>query len=171
MNDSGVYVVREPADKGSGLNLVTEKRRVGEFIAGNVRGALVEEMGLQRHDLEHFWYFPGRISLVGGAPFPHNGSKVHADVVVLYYSGDRKVFLSRNEVTGIGFMDPVNLLHDPDLRPATFPALNLITATLADQDVTTMWDILPRVRVFPAGFDPDGFYAARQALPDLFITT
>lgn len=169
MNQRGVYTVQEPYDKGSGLNMVTEKRRVGEFIAQNTWGALVEEMGLQRQDLNDFWYFPGRISLVGGAPFPHNELKVHADVVVIYYSGAKKVFPSRNEVTGIGFMDPSKLLNSSSLRPATLPALSLITTTLADQDVVKMWGILPRIPVFPEGFDPDTFYAARQRLPDLFI--
>lgn len=162
------YIVREPPDKGSGLNVVTEKRRQGESIMDNVRGALVEEMGLTGEDLKDFWYFPGRISLVGGAPFPHNGLNVHADVVVIYYSGDKESFASRNEVEGIGFMDLVALYVDEKFREASKPALRLIFGYNIHNDVRDMHDVLPRIPVFPSGFDPDIFFENRQKLPDLF---
>ena len=119
-----VYVVDE-VEKGIGRNLLTETRKEGEFIMDNVRGALVEEMGVKTEDFRDFWYVPG-VSYLGRVPFPKQGLNVQADVVLVAYTGTKNLFSSRNEVKGEGFMNLGQLQVDSKLREETLPALELI---------------------------------------------
>ena len=125
-----LYVVNE-GDKQCGVGLVCEKRREGEFIWQNMQGAMVEEMGVEVGDLEQFWWVEGR-SYMGRQKFDVPGRDVRADVVLVYYSGDREVFPSRNEVTGVGFVSKEWLVSkEASVRPAVKPVLmSLLSGTI-----------------------------------------
>lgn len=167
VNQQGwIYVINE-VSKGLGLNLPSEKRREGEFIFDNVAGALVEEMGVEAADLGEFEYVRG-MSYVGRAWFPHGGLRVHGDVVLLYYTGERQVFGSRNEVEGRGFMDPVVLAERDDLRRAVLPGLELLNqkgviprllAAIQDGEGELIFDSL----------NPEVFLQEREMKSDLFV--
>ena len=96
-------------------------------LADTVRGALVEELGAKNEDLHEFRYVPGS-SYQGRYLFPKNGHQVHADIVVIAYTGEEKVFTSRNEVVGKGFEELESLQSNPEnLRNGILPALQIIS--------------------------------------------
>lgn len=172
VNSQGMlYVVEETnPEKGIGaVNLITEKRRFGESIQDNVQGALVEEVGVTQADLPHFWYVPGRISYVGSTWFPHHDLRVRADVVLLYYAGERKVFGSRNEVRGSGFVRPEALLNLSTIRRATIPALALIHESGNIEKLLTAAKVGIKKPVFSERFNPEAFFHERALKPDLFV--
>lgn len=171
VNKHGLVYVVEERDKGCGFGPPSEKRRGGECIAGNVLGLLCEEVGVTPEDLSELWYVPGK-SYLGRVNFPLSGKTVHADVVLLYYSGTKDTFASRNEVDGLGFVNPGKLLTNPGLRQATHPALLLamqdrVINEFLDQVHYRRRHLLCEAEL--AVFDPVAYMETRATLPDLYI--
>jgi len=128
INDAGnIYIVEEKNPTKEGYNIIAETSKYGEFMADTVRGALTEEVGVDDQDFRDFQYVPQQ-SYQGRLLFPKNGQQLHADIVVIAYTGNKKKFNSRNEVKGVGFKSLREILDDSDqLRPGILPALQLVS--------------------------------------------
>jgi hypothetical protein len=166
-NEGKVYVVEEK-DKSLGLNVLTETRKQGEFIADNVRGALVEEMGVSNEDKENFLGADGRVSYLGRVGFEKNGGMAAADVCLVFYGGEKRWFRSRNEVEGINFWDLETLLSS-NLRPAVKPALEFV------QEKSGIAKLLATINsgygeeIFPTEFNVEVEFLERLERDDLKV--
>jgi len=167
-----VYVIDE-VEKKSGLGPPAEKRKKGEFMAENARAALLEEVGVSPDDFEDFKYLPGGSYLGRVLSSLDNGDLIFADVVLLYYSGNKEIFRSRNEVRGFGFVNPSLLVKYSDLRKAIRPALELILENRTIDDFISLVKLRGKPvfdNIDAATFDPDAFITKRAERPDLYVT-
>lgn len=169
VNQDGKIFVGLEKDKGNEVNVLTETRKEGEFIWQNVLRALVEEMGVEKEDLKHFYYAP-RLSYCGRFNFPQIGEQLVSDLVVIYYDGNNNQFHSRNEIEPLGFRNIQEVMRESRLRRGIVLALNYL------QENRTIEGLLERVsrqdtlrQVFPSDFYPDIFFEQRKSLKDLRI--
>jgi len=166
-----VYVVEE-VEKESGLGPPAEKRKKDELMADNVRAALLEEVGISPDDFEDFKYLPGGSYLGRVLSSLDNNDLILADVVLLYYSGNKEIFSSRNEVRGYGFVNPFLLVEHLDLREAIRPALELVLENKTIDDFKSLVELHGEPvfdNINPATFDPNAFMAERAERPDLYV--
>lgn len=169
MNREGrVYMVEERL-KRCGCGPPSETRKVGEPVIDNVRAVLVEEVGIGTGDMRGFYLVPG-VSCLGRVPFPKEGKRVLADVVAVAYMGEMEGFDSRNEVSGLGFMELDGL--SGAVRTAAHPALEfalgnrrrlLQVVNIAEQKGMPLFSETDVV-----GFNPNDFITQRAKLSDLY---
>lgn len=170
---SQLYAVDEVV-KGRGVGLLGEERREGELPLDNVRGALVEEMGVGPEDFGNFHYVPGKKgSYLGRVLIEEDGRRGHVDVILIRYTGKREVFQSANEVKGLGFVNPTLLRRSRDFRQSMLPAMRLITQEGRLRDFIDEAEKRKTLCVFDGvdveTFDREVFIRERLELPDLYL--
>lgn len=160
-----IWTVREvakPNHQGE-VGVLCETRKPGEKIWANTQGALIEEMGVEKKDRGNFLYVDG-ISYLGRVRFPESKQTIHADVVLILYSGEKEVFSSRNEVSSNGWMKPEELANHPNLRSGVKPALELVLETGA---ILTLLVSENHRRPILSNVDPALVFNSRQRQPDI----
>lgn len=160
-----VWVNREISKKSvkGQIAPLCETRREGEFIWQNTQAALVEEMGVTQEDTGDF-FWDDKVSYGGRFSFPEGNKVIHADLVLLLYTGNKKTFISRNEVEPVGWRDPAELLENPDFRSGPKPAIQFVLEHgLIDQLLNSPGEKKPIL----SGIDPEEFYSQRPINGDI----
>lgn len=141
-----------------------ETRKQGEFIWQNTQAALVEEMGVTQKETNNF-YWDNKVSYVGRFPFPEGNKPIHADIVLILYTGNQRSFQSRSEVAPVGWMKSQELLSIPVLRHGPKPALEYV---LNHGLIERLLSSEGKKRAILEGIDPEEFYQQRLLNEDIY---
>jgi len=167
-----VWVIEERKTKKSTgkvsgqIGVPAETRKQEEFICDNVRGALVEEMGIdENHPARKDFYYIDGMSYQGRYKPEVTGKEVHGDVVALLYDGDPNITFwpqagefGSNEVAPVGWMKLEDLQRNKKLRAGLQPPIWAIVNNDGEKNLLEHWHLYKigkgnRVRqVFADGF-------------------